>query len=119
MPPPPERLQELPDYPAQAFARFEEIAGLIKASLRGDVYERIRSGDLVNRGAAIANMVDAAAPLVDAATRRLVAKNILYFVVASTWNYYRTRFAMSAEETVAAARRAIVDALAGLERENR
>lgn len=115
----PDRLDQLPDYPAVLFSRFEEIKGMVQASLRSEVYERIRTVDLLNRGESIAKLVDEAAAGVDAGTRKIVARNIHYFLVATTWNYYRTRFGLSAEEAVAAARRAIKDAIAGLQRDNR
>lgn len=114
-PPVPERLRELPRYPALIFARFEETAALTRAALSGEVYERIRTGDLAKRGVAIRRLVDEAAPHISADTRGLVAANIHYHVVATTWNYYRTRFGLSAAETVAAARLAIEHAILGLE----
>lgn len=115
-PPLPERLEDLPGYPAAIFARFEAMEALTRAALRSEVYERIRSGDLVRRGVHIAKLVDGAAPGVDAALRRLIAANIHYHVIASSWAYYRFRFGFSAEDTVAAASLAIDHALAGLSR---
>ncbi len=112
----PERLADLPGYPAAIFARFEALEALTRAALRSDVYERIRSGDLVQRGVHIAKLIDEAAPDVDAVFRRLIAANIHYHVIASSWAYYRFRFGFSAEDTVAAASLAIDHALAGLSR---
>lgn len=115
-PPLPEALEDMPDYPAAIFARFEATAALTRAALRTEVYERIRSGDLVRRGTRIAELVEAAAPGADAQLRRLIAANIHYHVIASTWHYYRFRFGFSAQDTVAAARLAIGTAIAGLMR---
>lgn len=113
-PPVPDLLEELPGYPALIFKRFEETAALTCAALSAEVYERVRTTDLTGRGTAIRHLVDQAAPHVAADTRRLVAANIHYHVVATTWNYYRTRFGFSAAQTVAAARLAIEHAINAL-----
>lgn len=118
-PPVPERVEDLPGYPEAIFARFEATAPLTRAALRSEVYERIRSGDLVRRRETIRRLVDEAAPHAPDAMRRLVAANIHYHVVASTWHYYRARFGFSAADAVAAARLAIEHALAGLATEKR
>lgn len=110
----PVRLEEFDAYPAAIFARFEENSALTRAALRSEVYERIRSGDLVRRGSIIRATVDEAAPGVAPETRRLIAHNIHYHVVASTWHYFRYRFGLSAEDTVAAAQLAIANAISGL-----
>ena len=110
----PGTLAELPSYPAAIFARFEGETAMIRAALRPEVYDRIRTGDLVQRGARIAALIEAAHPEAPEALKRLTAHNIQFHVVASTWFYYRFRFGLSAAETVDAARLAIETAIMGL-----
>jgi AcrR family transcriptional regulator len=113
-PPVPDKLDQLPAYPAAIFARFEAEESMIRAALRPEVYDRIRTGDLVQRGKRIAQLVEAAHPDAPTGLKRLTAFNIQYHVVATTWFYYRFRFGLSAADTVEAARLAIETAITGL-----
>lgn len=62
----------------------------------------------------IGDSVDHAAPDRSERERWLVAANIEYQVVASTWRYYRFNFGLSLEDAVECARLVIAQALAGL-----
>ncbi len=113
-PPLPSTLAGLDAYVPLLFSQFEANAALIQAALRTEVYDRIRSADLVERGAHIRMLIERELPDGDERERSLVAANIHYHLIASTWHYYRRRFGFSAEETVAAARLAIATMIAAL-----
>ncbi|WP_305096135.1 hypothetical protein [Croceibacterium aestuarii] len=87
---------------------------MIRAALPPEVYERIRTGDLAQRGRRIAELIEAARPEAPEDIKRLTARNIQYHVVATTWFYYRFRFGLSAADTVSAATLAIATAILGL-----
>lgn len=113
-PPDPTTVHELIAYPEAVFARFETNGALTRAVLHSELYQRVRRRDAGARGAAIGALVDRLAADRGEDERRLAAANILYHVIASTWRYYRDYFGFTVEETAAASRMAIVEALRGL-----
>jgi AcrR family transcriptional regulator len=114
LPPLPRSIDELLDYPEAIFTRFEANQALMKVALRGAVYERIRSSDRATRGKRVLELIDEFAPHVDPARRRLIASNIHYHVIATTWHYYRFRFGFTLEDTIAAARLSVEQAVVSL-----
>jgi len=46
--------------------------------------------------------------------RKLATANIRYYLVATTWHYYRFYFELSLEESIQCARMAIVQTLLGI-----
>jgi AcrR family transcriptional regulator len=114
LPPHPSSVEELLAYPEAAYARFEATVALTKAALHSELYHRIRSADADRRGAAIRALIDRAAPTRSEHERKLAAANIRYYLIASTWHYYRFYFGLSLEDSVECARLAIAQALQGL-----
>lgn len=114
VPPPPRTIAELRMYPRVLYAAFEAEHALISASLGSDIFSRIRSATVRTRFAAIRKLVDDAAPRVSAHARKLHGANICYFLGASSWNYYRTAFRFSVDDTIACAENAIALALQAL-----
>ena len=110
----PTSIDELLAYPEKVYARFEATAALTKAALHSELYHRIRSADAERRGTAIRRLVDRAAPKRPERERLLAAANIRYYLIASTWHYYRFYFGLSLEDTVECARTAITQAMEGL-----
>jgi AcrR family transcriptional regulator len=110
----PTSVEELLEYPAAIYAHFEANAALIRAALHSELYHRIRNVAVQHRGAAVRALVDRVAPARSEQERRLAAANILYYVVATTWHYYRFYFGFSLEDSVQCARMAIAQALEGL-----
>jgi AcrR family transcriptional regulator len=106
-PEPPSTVEELLDYPAAIFARFEATEKLTRAALHSELYHRIRKADAAKRGECISALVDGAAPNLSAEVRRRLSANIHYHVIASTWHYYRFNFGFTAEETIECAKLAI------------
>lgn len=113
-PPPPQTVEQLLAYPAAIYARFEESSALAQAALHSELVHRIRRTDAGKRYAAIRAILDREAPGRTERERRLTAANIQYYVVASTWRYYRFYFGFPVEDAVECARLAIGHALAGL-----
>jgi AcrR family transcriptional regulator len=113
-PPHPATVAELVAFPQAQFARLEATATLVRAALHSELYHRIRTRVVQDRGAAIQALVDAVAADRPERERRLAAANIHYHVVAITWRYYRDNFGFSFEDAVEAARMAIIQALKGL-----
>src|SRR5438132_8467626 len=89
VPPPPSSIEELLDYPAAIFARFEATAQLTRAALHSELYHRLRKAEAAERGERIAALVETGAPNIEPALRRRMSANIHYHVIASTWHYYR------------------------------
>ncbi len=114
LPPHPTTVEELLAYPALAFARFEATAALTKAALHSELYDRIRTADAHDRGAAIRELVDRLAPARAERERKLAAANIRYFQIATTWHYFRFYFELSLEETIECSRSAILLTLKSL-----
>ncbi len=114
LPPHPATLEDLLAYPEAAYSRFEATAALTKAALHSELYHRIRTGDAQRRGAAVRDLIDRLAPDRSERERKLATANILYYLVATTWHYYRFYFNFSPEECVQCARMAITHMLEAL-----
>lgn len=113
-PPDPTSVAELLAYPEAIYARFEATTALTKAALHSELYDRIRNTDAKRRGAAIRALVDRVAPHKPEAERKLAAANIRYYLIATTWHYYRFYFEFTLEESVRCACLAIRQSLQGL-----
>jgi AcrR family transcriptional regulator len=106
-PPPPTTLQELPAYPQQLYACFEQHAALVKATLHNEIALRIRTGVGKERWHAVRDLIDTAAPHRSDRDRRIASANIDYYLTATAWHYYRFFFRIPLEETIEAAQTAI------------
>jgi AcrR family transcriptional regulator len=113
VPPAPDDLASLLAYPGALYARFESERELARAVLFSELYPRIRQ-NAQNRAALHRALIDKLAPRRPERERRLVAANVSYHLVATTWHYYRFNFGFSLEDSVTCARLAIVQALEGL-----
>jgi len=67
------------------------------------------------RAASIASLVDRLAPKRSPEARKRASANIRYFLIATTWHYYRFYFGFSLADTVRCARTAIAQTLRGLD----
>ena len=110
----PSSVPELLSYVPAVYARFEDNATLTRAALRSEIYHRVRKKEELSRGAAIVSLIDKAAPKRSRVERQIASTNIRYFVIASTWNYYRFNFGLSFDETLQCAMTAIGQSIAGL-----
>lgn len=113
-PPLPATLEELLQYPAAIYGRFEATAALTKAALHSELYHRIRDADGARRGISIRELIDRLAPGRSEKERMLTTANIHYHVVATTWHYYRFYFGFSLEDSIRSAEMAIEQALKAL-----
>jgi AcrR family transcriptional regulator len=114
LPSDPATIQELIDYPAVLYRRFERHSALTRAALHSELYERVRKLVHQRRGTAVARLIDAAAPDQARASRRRVAANVEYHLVASAWHYFRFHLGFSPSEAIECARTAVRDSLRGL-----
>ncbi|MGJ0506942.1 MAG: TetR/AcrR family transcriptional regulator [Methylocystis sp.] len=105
---------ELLDYPRAIFSRFEETAALTRAALHSELYDRMRRVDTEKRAGAIRVLVDRVAPGRSEAAREIASAQIRYYLIATTWHYYRFYFGFDQETCIRAARQAIAQALRGL-----
>jgi glutathione S-transferase len=100
----------LPVAPYPSLVRFtREFAARPSAqrtAYRFDTAER--------RGAAVRQLIDRVAPTRPERERKLTAANVRYYLIATTWHYYRFYFGLSLEESIECARMAIAQALEGL-----
>jgi AcrR family transcriptional regulator len=110
----PGTVDELLAYPRAIFMRFEETTALTKAALHSELYDRMRKVDTEKRAAALRALVDEIAPERSEETRKLASANIRYYLIATTWHYYRFYFGFTFEETIRCARMAIALTLKGL-----
>ena len=110
----PTSVEELLAFPQTIYTCFEDKIALTKAALHSELYDHIREVDGQRRGAAIRNLVDHVAPDTTEQARKLAAANIRYYLVATTWHYYRFYFELSLEESVQCARTSIVQTLLGI-----
>jgi len=110
----PASLEELLDAPRALYARFEAQPRLIVTTLHTEISHRIRTGVAKGRWVAVRKLIDRLAPRKPERERKIAAANIRFFLAASTWQYYRFTFGLSAEETVECAETAIRQALDGL-----
>lgn len=113
VPPAPQDLPGLLAYPAAIYGRFEAERELARAVLFSELYPRIRQ-NAQNRAALHRALIDRLAPRRPERERHLVAANVSYHLVATTWHYYRFNFGFSLEDSVHCARLAIVQSLEGL-----
>lgn len=114
LPPEPRSLQELLDYPAALYTRYEATTALTKAALHSELYHRVRTHDAEQRGQSLRKLVDELAPKAGKQERKLAWANIRYALIASTWHYFRFYFGFSLDDSVQSARLAIVQQLKGL-----
>jgi len=110
----PTSVEELLAFPQTIYTCFEDKIALTKAALHSELYDHIREVDGQRRGAAIRNLVDHVAPDTTEQARKLAAANIRYYLIATTWHYYRFYFELSLEESVQCARTSIVQTLLGI-----
>jgi AcrR family transcriptional regulator len=110
----PATVEELLDYPEAIFSRFEAMAALTKAALHSELYGRMRTADTEKRALAIAALVDRLAPQRSPEARKRASANIRYFLIATTWRFYRFHFGLNLEDTIRCARRTIAQTLKGL-----
>ena len=106
-PPPPDDIEQLADYVGALYKRFEEFRPLLKEALHTEISKRIRASVARRRWTAVRRLVDAAAPHRSSSDRETAATNISYYLSASTWQYYRFTFNLSAKESERFARSAI------------
>jgi AcrR family transcriptional regulator len=110
----PTSLEELLAFPQTIYTCFEDKIALTKAALHSELYDHIREADGERRGAAVRSLVDLLAPGMTEQERKLATANIRYYLVATTWHYYRFYFELSLEESIQCARMAIVQTLLGI-----
>lgn len=113
-PPPPMSIKELLEYPAPLYRRFEENAALVESVLHTEIFGRIRETVAQERWYAVAELIDAHSKGRSKKERKLASTNVSYYLSASTWHYYRSRFGLTLDDTIAAAKAAIRIILADL-----
>ena len=114
LPPSPATLEELLDYPATLYRRFEAKAALTKAALHTELFHRMRNAQAGQRWVAVRQLLDRHAPKRSTRDRKLAAANIRYLLSATTWHYYRFYFGFGLDETIECAQTAIRQAVDGL-----
>lgn len=114
LPPLPASIEDLLEYPAKLYARFEEKTSLTKAALHTELFHRMLETAAQPRWIAVQKLVASHAPRAAARDKRIAAANIRYFLAATAWHYYRFYFRFTLEESVACARTAIAASLAAL-----
>ena len=107
MPAPPETMAQLLAAPRALYEAFEKAAGLTKAALHSELYERMRESGAKERWRAVAKLIDALAPHMPAWERTIAAANIRYYLAASSWHYYRYYFGFSLDESIDCAEAAV------------
>lgn len=117
-PAPPETLEDLMTFPERLVARFEANPNLTRAAIHTEIYPRIIDTAAKARWRGIQKVISRNFPGASKNRAKLAAANIRFLLGASTWNYYRTIFGFSAQETIEAMRIGIEDALVGLESRN-
>ena len=98
-PSPPDDIRKLDDYVSELYRRFEECEALLKEALHTEISKRLRATVGRRRWVAVRRLIDAAAPHRSPRERKIAATNISYYLSASTWQYYRFTFELSANET--------------------
>src|SRR6478672_12330292 len=101
---PPATIDELLDYPKPLYRSFEEKAALVTGVLHTELFNRVRVAAAADRWSAVEKLINERMPGRPKKERRLLATNVNYFLSATTWNYYRTRFELSPEDSIAAAK---------------
>jgi AcrR family transcriptional regulator len=110
-PPPPRTIDELRVAPHELYRAFETRQGLVSACTHPELADRIRASVARTRWSAVRKLVDEHAPHAPVALRKVVATNICYYLIATTWNYYRFHFKLSLADTIACAESAIAASL--------
>ena len=106
-PPPPDEIGKLADYVSDLYRRFEEFEPLLKGALHTEISKRIRATVARRRWTAVRALIDNAAPYRSSSDRKIAATNISYYLSASTWQYYRFTFDLSAKDAEKYARSAV------------
>lgn len=114
LPPDPDSLEVLLEFPEVLYQRFEANAALTRAILHSELLHRVRGRDAERRGVAVRRLVDSLAPGRTERERKLATASIRYQIIASTWHYYRANFGLSLRESIDCAKLAIAQALSGL-----
>ena len=106
-PQPPDDINKLPDYVSVLYSRFEEFEPLLKEALHTEISKRIRATVARRRWIAVRSLIDASAAHRSPSDRKIAATNISYYLSASTWQYYRFTFDLSAKDAERFARTAV------------
>ena len=115
-PAPPKSMDELLNYPHTLYRAFEANSSLVIAGLHTDIVKRVRAESARDRWNAVSNLIDKLASHRSKRERKIAATNISYFLSASTWHYYRSNFELSLNDTIACAKSAIAEIVAGISR---
>ncbi|HEU4589710.1 MAG TPA: helix-turn-helix domain-containing protein [Steroidobacteraceae bacterium] len=115
LPPSPDSIAGLVDFPDALYRRFEANSALTRAALHSELFDRMLNAPARQRWLAIGKLIDAHAPRRSERERRFAAANIRHFLSATTWHYYRFYFGFSLDDTIECAKTAIRQAVAGLE----
>lgn len=107
----PDSLDSIVQYVEALYSQFETNADLVSAALHTDVYSRIRQTAARSRWDVVSQLFAKEFGSAPAKERIIAAANVSYYLTATTWNYYRFNFGLSAEETVECAQSAIRAAL--------
>lgn len=119
LPPMPTSVEALCRYPAELYVRYESARALTLAALHPDLFHRIRTTHGRERWQAMRRLIDEHAPQRSERQREFAAANIRYFLSATAWNYYRSYFQFSLEDSVRAVSSAIEAIIDGLDRDAR
>ena len=114
LPPLPRTLDDLLLYPRALYTRFEATANLNKAALQSEIGPRLRDAQAKTRWVALSKLVDQIAPKCSGRARKIAAANIRFYLVASSWYYFRFHFGFSLDDSIACAETAIRQAVEGL-----
>jgi AcrR family transcriptional regulator len=106
-PQPPDDIGQLADYALDLYRRFDEFETLINESLHTEISKRLRATVGRRRWVAVRALVDAAAPHRSPRDRKIAATNISYYLSATTWQYYRFTFELSAKDAARHAKSAV------------
>ena len=112
----PESTDEILTMPRRLYETLESKSGLVRTSLRSDIFPRLWGGVAHQRWIGIRKALEKWAPRTPAEQRKIAAANIRYFLSGTTWHYYRFVFRFTLEETIAAAETAIRHALNDLKK---
>ncbi|MCD6679870.1 MAG: TetR/AcrR family transcriptional regulator [Burkholderiaceae bacterium] len=114
LPDPPSTIAELVAAPRELYGAFEARSSLTRAALQSEIFDRMRLSQAHERWNAVRMLVDKHAPGRSARERRIAAANIRYYLSATCWNYYRSHFGFTLDDTIACAETAIEQSLAGI-----
>lgn len=114
LPAAPGRIDALPAYVEQLYARFEAKSALTRAALHTEIYSRMRDAQARARWEDLQRLVDTHAPRRSVETRRIAAANLRYLLSATTWHYYRNHFGFDFAQAVACVQTAVRQAVEAL-----